>query len=385
MKSKLRLLLALVLSVVPFVLGKHIYRLAWDASIGQRVRVRFGTLILADRIRLDDDTRIGFFNLIVASDLRMDRASAIGNFSRIFVNSYTSGPRSQIGSWVSIMADPRDKNSSFVMGNESWIFERCYLNVARPVRLGVNVGIGGGSYLFTHGYWLSQLEGFPVAYGAITIADDVWLPWGCFIMPGVKIGEKAVVGACSVVTKSVPPAALMAGVPAKLVKDKSYREVSSAGKIEMLRALTAEYAAYYAKTIDWRQTGEWMTCYLDGAARLAYPLHEDIAPQLDQGQDVLHLTFAPSAPDSSSISLCLSLVDYCCSPFDRLHGDHVAWLRFGRRIGLRAYPLDELGARDHYSIRTSSYSTASTPDPRSISKTRAPSDSEGSIGGLTDA
>lgn len=41
MKSKLRLLLALVLSVVPFVLGKHIYRLAWDDHSSMRSRDRF--------------------------------------------------------------------------------------------------------------------------------------------------------------------------------------------------------------------------------------------------------------------------------------------------------------------------------------------------------
>lgn len=368
MKSKLRLLLALALSVIPFALGKHLYRLVWGASIGRKVKVGFGTLILADRMRLDDDVNIGCFNLIVTSDLRMEKASAIGNFSRVFVNSYSSGPRSQIGSWVSIMADYRDKNSVFAMGNESWIFERCYLNVARPVRLGFNVGIGGASYLFTHGYWLSQLEGFPVAYGAITIADDVWLPWGCFIMPGVTIGEKVVVGACSVVTKSVPPGALMAGIPSKLVKDKSYKDVSGPAKIEMLRALTAEYAAYYTKSIEWRQTGAWMTCFLDGAARLSYPIQFDADPEpepMQEGYEVLHLVHGPSRVHAQSTHLSLSLEDYLCNPFYLLHDEHLAWLKFGRRIGLRAYPLDEIAARDRYSIRVSAYSVGTKSDPRS--------------------
>ncbi len=52
----------------------------------------------------------------------------------------------------------------------------------------------------------------------VTIGDDVWLGAKCSILPGVNIGRGAVVGTGSVVTKDVPAFAVVAGVPAKLVK-----------------------------------------------------------------------------------------------------------------------------------------------------------------------
>lgn len=50
------------------------------------------------------------------------------------------------------------------------------------------------------------------------IEDDVWLGHNSIIMPGVRIGTGAVVGAASVVTKDVAPYSVVAGVPAKLVR-----------------------------------------------------------------------------------------------------------------------------------------------------------------------
>jgi acetyltransferase-like isoleucine patch superfamily enzyme len=53
----------------------------------------------------------------------------------------------------------------------------------------------------------------------VTIGDDVWIGHGCKIMPGVTIGEGSVVGAGSIVTRDVPPFTLVAGIPAKPVRD----------------------------------------------------------------------------------------------------------------------------------------------------------------------
>jgi acetyltransferase-like isoleucine patch superfamily enzyme len=53
---------------------------------------------------------------------------------------------------------------------------------------------------------------------SITIEDDVWIAANCVILPGVTIGRGAVVGAGTVVTKSVPPYAVVGGVPARLIR-----------------------------------------------------------------------------------------------------------------------------------------------------------------------
>jgi acetyltransferase-like isoleucine patch superfamily enzyme len=52
----------------------------------------------------------------------------------------------------------------------------------------------------------------------IRIGQDVWIGRGCAILPGVRIGDGAVVGANSVVTHDVEPYAVVAGAPARLVK-----------------------------------------------------------------------------------------------------------------------------------------------------------------------
>ena len=54
--------------------------------------------------------------------------------------------------------------------------------------------------------------------GPIIVKDDVWIGQRVTIMSGVEIGQGAVIAAGSVVTKSVPPYAIVGGVPAKLIK-----------------------------------------------------------------------------------------------------------------------------------------------------------------------
>jgi acetyltransferase-like isoleucine patch superfamily enzyme len=70
----------------------------------------------------------------------------------------------------------------------------------------------------------SRIRGFaPVAQGSITIEDDAWLGAGCVILPGVRIGRGAVVGANSVVSQDVPPLHVVAGQPARTVRELTPR------------------------------------------------------------------------------------------------------------------------------------------------------------------
>lgn len=56
------------------------------------------------------------------------------------------------------------------------------------------------------------------ARGDTVVGDDVWLGFEARVMPGVRIGSGAIVGACSVVTRDVPPYAVVAGNPARVVR-----------------------------------------------------------------------------------------------------------------------------------------------------------------------
>ena len=57
-----------------------------------------------------------------------------------------------------------------------------------------------------------------ISKGDIIIDDDVWIGYGATILSGVHISQGAVVAACAVVTKDVPPYAIVGGVPAKVIK-----------------------------------------------------------------------------------------------------------------------------------------------------------------------
>jgi carbonic anhydrase/acetyltransferase-like protein (isoleucine patch superfamily) len=52
----------------------------------------------------------------------------------------------------------------------------------------------------------------------VVIEDDVWIGANCVVLPGVRIGRKAVIGAGSVVTREIPPLCLAVGNPARVIK-----------------------------------------------------------------------------------------------------------------------------------------------------------------------
>ena len=70
---------------------------------------------------------------------------------------------------------------------------------------------------------LCEYEAF--GKGDIIIDDDVWVGYGATILSGVHIGQGAVVAAGAVVTKDIPPYAIAAGVPAKVVKYRFSEEL----------------------------------------------------------------------------------------------------------------------------------------------------------------
>jgi acetyltransferase-like isoleucine patch superfamily enzyme len=66
----------------------------------------------------------------------------------------------------------------------------------------------------------SRIRSFaPVSQGPIVIEEDAWLGAGCVVLPGVRIGRGAVIGANSVVLSDVPPLHVVAGHPARTVRE----------------------------------------------------------------------------------------------------------------------------------------------------------------------
>jgi hypothetical protein len=111
--------------------------------------------------------------------------------------------------------------SELVIGYWCHLGMRAFVNTARKVTIGNEVGIGTGSTVFTHGAYQSALDGYPVSFAPVEIGDNCWIP-GAVVNPGVKIGRGAVIGVGSVVTKDIPAGSLAAGVPCRVIKENVF-------------------------------------------------------------------------------------------------------------------------------------------------------------------
>ncbi len=89
--------------------------------------------------------------------------------------------------------------------------------VIAPIRIAANSVVSQRAYLCTasHDYTKSN---FPIYSMPITVGASAWIAAAVFVAPGINVGEGAVVGACSVVTKDVPPWTVCAGNPCRVIK-----------------------------------------------------------------------------------------------------------------------------------------------------------------------
>ncbi len=101
------------------------------------------------------------------------------------------------------------------LGNCNVINFGCLLDGRKfNITTGNSVSIGPEAAILTLGHD-SQSPDFDDKGGDVTIGDRVWIGYRAIVMPGVRIGEGAVVAAGAVVTKDVEPFSIVAGVPAK--------------------------------------------------------------------------------------------------------------------------------------------------------------------------
>jgi acetyltransferase-like isoleucine patch superfamily enzyme len=103
------------------------------------------------------------------------------------------------------------------IGENSIIGDHAFLDGRYKICIGNNVNISGNVKLYTleHDINSSNFEG---KGGTININDWAYICSSSIILPGVTIGEGAVVAAGAVVTKDVDPWTLVGGVPAKFIK-----------------------------------------------------------------------------------------------------------------------------------------------------------------------
>lgn len=91
-----------------------------------------------------------------------------------------------------------------------------------PVTIGNHVNLAQGITVtaLNHNFADSdkRIDEQGVSTSPVVIEDDIWIGANAVVLPGVTIGHHSVVAAGAVVTKDVPPHSLVAGVPAKIIK-----------------------------------------------------------------------------------------------------------------------------------------------------------------------
>lgn len=109
-----------------------------------------------------------------------------------------------------------------VIGDGTWIGEQCFIHAAGGIVIGRNVGIGPGTRIISSRH-AEEGRHLPILHSRIellpvVIEDDVDLGVGSVVLPGVRIGRGAQIGAAAVVTRDVPAYAVAAGVPARVLR-----------------------------------------------------------------------------------------------------------------------------------------------------------------------
>jgi maltose O-acetyltransferase len=107
------------------------------------------------------------------------------------------------------------------LGDHVYLNYMCTILDNNQVHIGNHVMIGPVVQIYTAAHHLQaekRIQGWEIAQ-PIVIEDNVWLGGGAIILPGVRIGQNAVVGAGTVVTGDVAENTVVAGNPARVIRE----------------------------------------------------------------------------------------------------------------------------------------------------------------------
>lgn len=111
-----------------------------------------------------------------------------------------------------------DFGKNIFIGKDVFINSGCHFQDQGGITIGDGSLIGHNVVLATINHDLLPSQKRKNHYAPITIGSNVWIGSNAVILPGVTIGEWAVVAAGAVVTKDVPPYTVVGGTPAKIIK-----------------------------------------------------------------------------------------------------------------------------------------------------------------------
>lgn len=168
--------------------------------------------------------------LIFSRCLRsLGKGSVVNPFAELKgMECISIGSKSYIGRGTQIIATKRYLDEMFYpsieIGDNVSIGKRCIISTTNTIRIEDSVTIADHVYIAGGVHEYSNPEkgilDQPLIAGSVTIGQRVWIGYGAFIAGtgDLSIGEHAVVGANSVVTRSVPPFTIVAGCPARPIK-----------------------------------------------------------------------------------------------------------------------------------------------------------------------
>jgi maltose O-acetyltransferase len=114
-----------------------------------------------------------------------------------------------------------DYGYNIVVGHNLFMNYNCVMLDCAPIVIGNDVKFGPAVQIYTAHHPLdaaSRREGLESA-SPVSVGDNVWVGGAAVICPGVAIGDDAVIGAGSVVTRDVPAGAVVAGNPARVLRE----------------------------------------------------------------------------------------------------------------------------------------------------------------------
>ena len=139
-------------------------------------------------------------------------------------DKFLAGPGFRIEAWDRYHS--QSCSPTIRIGNNVSFNYWCHVGANNRIEIGDNVLIGSGVLITDHQHgdidnidfnktWRAQ----PLfSKGPVIIEDNVWVGENACIMPGVTIGRNSIIGANSVVTKDVPPNAVVVGNPARAIR-----------------------------------------------------------------------------------------------------------------------------------------------------------------------
>jgi acetyltransferase-like isoleucine patch superfamily enzyme/coenzyme F420-reducing hydrogenase beta subunit len=172
------------------------------------------------------------FILKRGSHLLIDKSAAItlnGNFvmGTERIPSNMSNTRLKMDKWTRLVVngDFRANEGTFIWITHSGILELeggfinegVAITCASYIKIGKNCHIARGTRISDFNGHIIEDKNYRASKPVI-IGNDVWIGFQCMILPGVTIGDGAVIAACSVVTKDIPPYSMAGGNPAKIIR-----------------------------------------------------------------------------------------------------------------------------------------------------------------------